>query len=53
MLSELIVALVIGYFHLMTVEMGEIAFFLVLIILTLAVIIKLVKNKKKARNSNL
>jgi len=53
MLVEVIAFLMINSFYLLTVEVGEIAFFIVLTILTLAVIIKIIKNKKKAQNSNL
>lgn len=43
---------IIASLFLVTFEIGEIAFFIVLGILALAVVIKIIKNKKKTKNDS-
>ena len=51
MLIESIFFTILSFIPLVTFEIGEIAFFIVLGIFALAIIIKIIKNKKKKSSS--
>lgn len=43
---------ILSSIYLVTLEIGELAFFVVLAILVLAVVVKIIKNKKKSRHGS-
>jgi len=52
MLIETILFGIASLLFLVTFEIGEIVFFIVLVILAFAVVIKIIKNKKKSKSNS-